>query len=306
MVIRNFNSLNMDLELMGISKFKYNPKKNLDLKIEKNVCELVRYVSENPTPWNWGFNYNNSNFSFELTVRRGYIEKIMPDEFPKYFEKYSKEELILQSHSFIDPETSKEEVIKILMNEAEYSWIVTEKGYDYLESHPDYVFFTQHLVKFNLYEFLLFFKKEGLSIEDIGDKYIDLKLNKALSKGDEKCYLYYIDYHYTLALKKGDYDTALYYLCQRIIFQTNSWLSNSVSSFNEAYDNETFYLSFMLLNLNRDYDLKNIFKRAFDEFKISRYKINRNKVYDIMRRLIVNKENIYDISGDLVEKRRFG
>ena len=65
----------------------------------------------------------------------------MPDEFPKYFDEYSKDELIMQSQSFIDPKTSKEEVIKMLMDEADYSWVVSEKGFEYLESHPHYVFF---------------------------------------------------------------------------------------------------------------------------------------------------------------------
>lgn len=40
MVVRNFNSLNMDLKLMGISKFKYNPKKNLDLKLKRTFVNL--------------------------------------------------------------------------------------------------------------------------------------------------------------------------------------------------------------------------------------------------------------------------
>lgn len=299
-----FNSLSIDFDLLGIDKSDYDSNKDKELEIEKNVCEIVRYTSENPTPWNWGFNYDYDNDSFDIAIERGYLDKIMPDEFPKYFEKYSKEDLILQSQSFINPKTSKEDVIKLLIDEADYSWIVSENGFKYLKSNPEYVFFTQHLIKFNLYEFLLFADKEDLSIEETGNRYIDLKLNKALLKGDVDCYLYYIDYHYTLALKKEDYNDALYYLCQRIIFQTNFWLlKKSYSLFDEAYDNETYYLSFMLVNLNLDYDLENIYQKAFDEFKISKYQFNREKIYQFMVRIIEGKEDVYEISGDLIDER---
>lgn len=292
---------------MGIDKSEYDKKEDDDLKIEKNVCEIVRYTTENPTPWNWGFNYEYDNNSFDIPIERGYLDKIMPDEFPKYFDEYSKDELIMQSQSFIDPKTSKEEVIKMLMDEADYSWVVSEKGFEYLESHPHYVFFTRHLIKFNLYEFVLFCKKEDLSIEEAGDKYINLKLNKALSNGDLECYLFYIDYHYTIALENEDYDNALYYLCQRIIFQTNFWLLKEVYSFfDEPYDNETYYLSFMLVKLDLDYDLGSIYERAFNEFKLSKYRINKEKIYHIMCRLVKNKDDVYEISGDLVDENRSG
>lgn len=302
---RGFDSRDFEFNVAEIRKSEYDKNEDLDLRTEKNVCEIVRYTSENPTPWEWGFNYDYDPDSFDFAIERGYLDKIMPEEFPKYFEKYSKEELIIQSQSFINPKTSKEDVIKILMDEADYSWIVSEKGYEYLESHPLYAFFTAHLIKFNLYEFKFFAEKNSeLEIEELCDKYINLKLANALRKGDTDCYLYYIDYHYTLSLKKEDYDSALYYLCQRIIFQTNSWLLKKNHSFlDEAYDNETFYLSFRLTNMNLDFDLKSIYERAFDEFKIDKYRINREKVYGIMTRLVNDNEDLYQISADLIDER---
>lgn len=298
-----FDCLKIDFDLMGIDKSEYDSNKDKSLEIEKNVCDIVRYTLENPTPWNWGFNFDNDEDLFEIPIDRGYLLKIMPEEFPKYFENYSKEELIIQSESYINPKISKEDVIKFLMDEGDYSWIVSEKGHQYLKSHPEYVFFTQHLIKFNLYEFLLFGEKEGLEIEETGNRYIDLKLDKALSKGDNDCYLHYIDYHYTLALKNKDYDKALYYLCQRMIFQTNFWLLKETYSFlEEAYDNETFYLSFMLVKLDLDLDLESIYQKAFDDFKIPEYQINRERIYQVMVSLIIDKDDVYKISDDLINE----
>ena len=304
MRLKRFNSLDIDFDLIEVNKSVYDKNEDRNLRTEKNVCKIVRFTDENPTPWNWGYDFDYDERVFGDAVERGYLDKIMPDEFPERFKNYSKEELILQSQSYINPKTSKEDVIELLMEEGDYSWVVSEKGYEYLKSHPLFDFFVMHLIKFNMYEFILFSQKENLPIEETANTYIDLKLKKALIKGDVSCYLYYIDYHYTLSLKKKDYDSALYYMCQRIIFETNFWLLKKSHSFlDEAYDNETYYRLFDLVKLDLDLDLEGIYSKAFDEFKIPKYQINREKIYEIMVRLIDRREDVYDVSSDLFDEK---
>ena len=287
-----------DFNLLGISKSSYNKKEDESLKNEKNVCEIIRYANEKPTLWNLDHIYKTGDDDLNRAIERGYLSKILSDEFPTHFEKFTKEELILQSQSSIDNSISKEDVIELLMGEGEYTWIITQKGLEYLNSHPLYVFFTQHLLKFNLYEFILFKEvNEDLTLEEIGDKYINLKLEKS-----QLNYLKYLDYYYTLYLKKSDYDNALFYIIQRIIYETNLWiLKDSHVAFDEVYDLETFYLVFDFTNLKPDFDFDPIFKKAFDEFKISELKINYDLLYSICYRIFVDCEDIYVISGELMD-----
>ena len=300
MFMKKHNQL--DFKLLNINKSDYDKSEDKLFKSEKSVCEITKYVNENPTPWNLDHIYDYSDEDFDIAVERGYIEKIMCEDFSKHFEKFTKKELILQSQSFIDPEISKGDVIKLLAEEGEYSWVITDKGLSYLNSNPLYVFFTNHLLKYNLYEFVLFARaNDGLDLEELGDKYINLKLEKSLTGN----YLNYIDYYHTLYLKNGDYYNALVYLIQRIIYLTNSWLLEDYHvAFDEVYDLETFYLLFNFTKLNLDLDFENAYKNAFNEFKIPELRINYNRLHDISYRLLINGEDQYEISGDLLEESK--
>ena len=114
-----------------------------------------------------------------------------------------------------------------------------------------------------------------------------------------------INYYHTLYLKNGDYYNALVYLIQRIIYLTNSWLLEDYHvAFDEVYDLETFYLLFNFTKLNLDLDFENAYKNAFNEFKIPELRINYNRLHDISYRLLINGEDQYEISGDLLEESK--
>ena len=291
-----------DFNLLGISKKGYDKSCDDKMKIEKSICEIVRFTDEKPTPWNLDHIYEYTPEDFDLAIDEGYIEKIMPDEFSKRFENFTKEELMLQSEFSIDSKLSKEEVIELLVDEADHSWIVSPKGYEYLNSHYSYVFFTKHLLKYNLYEFMMFLNaNKDLTIEEAGNKYINLKIENDLSAN----YLNYIDYYYTLHLKNKNYDKASIYLIQRIICETNSWLLKDYHvSFDEVYGLEIFYLIFDFVNLKVDFDFETSYKKAFDELKVDKFKINFDKLRIICYRLLVEAENPYVISSELFNETK--
>ena len=265
----------------------------------------VKYTLENPTPWNLiDLNdYIDDNNGFNNAIDNGYIVKIMPDEFKEHFEKYSTEELIRQSQISIDEDTSKEEVIEILMDEGDYSWIVSDKGLNYLKSNEFLEFYTNNLIAYDVYEFKLFCREhDDLTFEEIGDEYVNIKLKKGLKKDYDE-YLKYLNYYFNLNFQKADYDNACVFLAQRIIYEINNWNSRKFIGFlDEALSIETDNLLFKFRKLDLKLDLKGIYDKAFEEFKIQKYKTDKDENYGFFTRLI-DGESIYEINYELAKLR---
>lgn len=302
------NSLNIiDYDCLELDRDKYNSKDEDRLNIEKSMYGLVKYTNEHPTPWNYDYYIDAiDDDAFDWIVEKGYITKVMHDKYYELFNDYTVEELKRESESYHGPETTKEDMIKYFIEWSDYLWTLSEKGLEYLESNPFLEFFTNNLMEFNIYEFKLFSDKyhNELTLEEIGDKYINAKLIKALSNDELDMYLYYIDYYFNLNLSKKEYETALMYLIQRIIFEINMWhLKEYHFAFDEALSTRTDYLLFKITKLGLDFDLETLYDEAYNSLKIEKikFKYDENLVY--VERMM-NGESVYDISDFLLDQAK--
>lgn len=299
-------SLNLiDYDYLEINPKNYNKKEEKELNIEKSEYALVKYTNEHPTPWMYDYYLENiDDNAFDWIIEKEYITKVMPDKYPELFKNYTVEELIQESESSHDPDTTKEDMIKYFQEWSDYSWTVSEKGLKYLKDHPFLDFYTNNLLEFNIYEFKLFTDKykDTLNLEEIGDKYINAKLTKALSKKELDMYLNYVDYYFNLNLAKKEYVTALKYLIQRLIYELNTWhLKEYHVAFDEVFSIRTGYLLFKITKLNMEFDLAGIYDDAYNSLEINKIKFNYDENYNHIKRLM-NGEDIYEISGELLDK----
>ena len=302
------NSLNIiDYDYLELDKDKYDSKEHDMLNIEKSIYCLVKYTNEHPTPWKYDYYLNDiDDNAFGWIIEKGYVTKVMPDKYYELFKDYTVEELKRESESYHDPETTKEDMIEHFIEWSDYSWIVSEKGLEYLESNPFLEFFTNNLMGFNIYEFKLFSDKNcnEMTIEEIGDKYINAKLKKALSNDELDIYLYYADYYFNLNLSKKEYETALIYLIQRIIYEINIWhLKEYHFALDEALSIRTDYLLFKITKLGLDFDLKTLYDEAYNSLKIEKIKFKYDENFVNVERMI-NGESVYDISDELLDKAK--
>lgn len=298
---------NIDFEYLELDRNQYDSKKDEELNIEKSMYALVKYANEHPTPWMYDYYLKSiDRKSFDWIIEKEYITKVMPDKFPELFKDCTAEELIRESESYHDPSTTKEDMINYFMDLCDYSWVVSEKGMNYLKAHPFLDFFTNNLIEFNIYEFKLYSDKykDELTLEEIGDKYINAKFKKALDINELNLYLNYVDYYFSLNLAKNDYETAFIYLIQRIIYEINIWhLKEYHFAFDEALSIRTDYLLFKIIKLNLDFDLEKLYDEAYYSLKIDKIKFNYLENYDNLKRLMTG-EDVFDISGDLLDQAK--
>ena len=297
----------IDYNLLGINRNNYDSNEEKKLNIEKSSYALVKYTNEHPTPWKFDYYLKSiDDNAFDRIIEKEYITKVMPDKYSELFENYSVEELIRESESYHDPDTTKEDMIEYFKEWSDYSWIVSRKGLEYLKMNPFLDFFTNNLMEFNIYEFKLFADKfnDTLSLEEIGDKYVNAKLTKALSNDDLDLYLDYVDYYFNLNLSKKEYDVALIYLIQRILYEINIWhLKEYHFAFDEALSIRTDYLLFKITKLSIDFDLESIYDEAYNSLKIEEIKFKYDDNYDHIKRLM-DGESVYDISDELLDKSK--
>lgn len=297
----------IDYDYLNLDRSKYDSEEEKDLNIEKSMYALVKYTNEHPTPWNAEYHLKSvDGNTFDLVIEKEYLKKVMPDEFPVLFKDCTVEELIRESELYHDPDTTKEDMINYFMEWCDWSYVVSEKGFEYLKSSPFLNFFTNNLIDFNIYEFKLYADKYGneLTIEEIGDKYVNAKLKKALSNNERDLYLNYVDYYFNLNLSKNDYEAASLYLIERIIYEINRWhLKEYHVSFDEPFSLTTDYLLFKIAKLNPDLDLEKLYNEAYNSLKIEEIKFNYAENYEIVKSLM-NGESIFDIGGDMLEKAK--
>ena len=301
--VRSLNII--DYGCLELNRKNYNKKEEKELNREKSMYALVKYTNEHPTPWMFDYYLESIDYkAFDWIIEKEYITEVKPDEFPELFKDCTVAELIRESESYHDPDTTKEDMIKFFQEFCECSWIVSEKGLKYLKDNPFLDFFTNNLLEFNIYEFKLFADKfkDTLTLEEIGDRYVNAKLNQGLSNNEFDLYLNYVDYYFNLNLSKKEYDAALKFLIQRILYELNTWhLKEYHVAFDEAFTNMTDYLIFKIKKLNIDFDLKGIYDDAFSSLKIEKLKFKYDENYNNVKRLM-NGADIFDISGELLDK----
>ena len=302
------SSLNIiDYDYLGLDRDNFDENENRELNIQKSMYALVKYINEHPTPWSYVYYFKSiDDDAFDWIIDKEYITKVMPDQFHELFKDCTVEELIRESESSHNPDTTKEDMINYFIEWCDYSWIVSQKGMDYLNAHPFLEFFTNNLLDFNIYEFKLFADKyeKELTLEEIGDKYINAKLTNALSLDELDVYLNYVDYYFNLNYSKNNYERALLYLIQRLIYEINMWnLKEYHFAFDEVFSIKAGYLLFKITKLNLDFDLEKLYDEAYNSLKIHDIQFNYAENYDILKRLMAGEDE-YKISDEMINQAK--
>lgn len=298
-----------DNELLRIiDENNYDVDDVRDAQSRIEVYECVKHINENITSWKMPSFFELNHFIFdamEYSENHGYIEQITSNEFEMYFGAYSTEELKEELKYFdITPEVSRENILKQFKNQCDFSYIITEKGRDYLKSYPVLDFFATHLSEFLFYEFEKYYleNKDKYSLAEIGNNYVNSEFKKAIKSGNLDIYLRYVDYFYSINFEGKNYDEALYYLAQRLIYEINKWYLNEIhQSFEFAISLKTaeYFNKFYLLDA--DLDLKEIFNRAFNEFKFGHMKNKKDECFEYYERLL-NGTHVININDELLSE----
>ena len=270
--------------------------------------EYVKHIHENITPWKMESLNKLNHIRFDMNeyaINHGYLKKISGDEFADYLNQYSTDELIEELAYFdISPKKSKDDIINQLMDEGEFSLLVTEKGLDYLKSNLMLDFFADYLSEFLFYEFEIYYNlnKEDLSIHEIAEEYLNNEFKNAVKSGNLDVYLNYLEYYYKVNFDEGKFDQSLVYLIQRLIYEINIWYSkDNHTTFELGVSLKTGSFFNQLYKLGIDFNLEESFNIAFKEFKFGHLKQNREKIYDFAERLISGQHLMY-INDNLLDE----
>ena len=255
---------------------------------QSRICayQYVKHVNENITDWksrSYSDLYHVVFNPFEYAINHGYVEKISGDEFIEYLNKFSSEELRIESEYFnLRISDSKESMVDELVKYKDFTYVITEKGLDYLKSNPMMDFFVENLEEFIFYEFERYYEdnKDGCGLEEIGIKFVNNEFKESFKKGDLDVYLRYLEFYFKLSFNNQDYDEALYYLIQRLIYEVNDWVSKYDFHL-MAFSFKTFIFFNKFINLNCDFDLKEIYNRAYKEFKFIHIRNYKDIIYDV-------------------------
>ena len=276
-----------------------------DAQSRISIYHYVKYINENVTGWKIKSYSDLHHVAFnpvQYAINQGYVEKISGDEFIDYLNKFSCDEIKSELKYFnLEVSDSKEDMINKLVEYGEFTYHVTEKGVDYLNSYPIMDFFVEYLEEFIYYEFERYYdaNKDKFSLEEIGIKFVNNEFKNSFKKGDFDVYLKYLEFYFKLSFNKRDYDDAMYYLMQRLIYEINVWISNNdYFSHSFIFSFKTFMFFDKFINLNCDFDLKEIYNRAYKEFKFIHIKNHEDMIYDVVVRLL-DGEHLTEIDNDL-------
>ena len=295
-----------DNELLKIiDKNNYNEDEVQDAQKRIEIYEFVKHVNENITSWKMPLLIEMNHFDFDYNKyaeNEGYVEKINANEFAMYFDVYPTDELKQElKHFDITPKNSRKDILNQFQEYGDYSYIITEKGLEYLKSYPLLDFFSTHLHGFIFYEFEKYYyeNKDEISLEEIGKNYVTNEFKQAVKQGKLDVYLKYAFYYYSINFNKGNYDEALYYLIQRIIYEINTWYSqDNHYPFEFAISPETASYFTNFYHLDIYLDLEEIFNRAFNEFKFGHMKNNKEKIYEYCE-ILLSGTHVIEINDEM-------
>ena len=295
-----------DNELLKIiDKNNYDEDEVQDAQKRIEIYEFVKHVNENITSWKMPLLIEMNHFDFDYNKyaeNEGYVEKINANEFAMYFDVYPTDELKQElKHFDITPKNSRKDILNQFQEYGDYSYIITEKGLEYLKSYPLLDFFSTHLHGFIFYEFEKYYyeNKDEISLEEIGKNYVTNEFKQAVKQGKLDVYLKYAFYYYSINFNKGNYDEALYYLIQRIIYEINTWYSqDNHYPFEFAISPETASYFTNFYHLDIYLDLEEIFNRAFNEFKFGHMKNNKEKIYEYCE-ILLSGTHVIEINDEM-------
>jgi len=303
--VQNGNVLDNQLMRL-VGEKNYNIDEVFDAQSRICEYECVKHVNENITSWKMD-NYSKINHidydSYTIILDKGYVKKLSREEFRQYLSQYSIKQLTDELKYFdIEARKTKEEIIEQFIKEGDFTLITTPEGEDYLKSHPEYDYFATYLSDFLFYEYEEYLKTHEGDISEISEKYLKEEFKKGIIDGNLDIYLNYLDYYYNIAYQNKDYSKALYYLIQRFIYETNKWYAKPEIEFlKQIYSRKTAKYFNNIIFIDFEYEFNEIYDNAFNKFKFSHMKNNKDKIHEFVQRLLAG-EHIIIINNELLEE----
>ena len=297
---------NLDNEILKIIEEKnYDEYEVYEAQSRISVYECVKHINENLTSWKMDIFHDLNHILFdrhEYAINNGYLKKLKDDEFRNYLNNYSLEDLQKELYYFdMQIDGSKQELIEQLFKISSSTYAVTEKGLQYLKDYPVLDFFAEYLPEFIFYEFEKYHDeyKDKLSIEEISQNFINAEFKNAFKTGKFDVYINYLYYFYKINYNNENYDEALVYLIQRVIYEINKWyMVDNLFSNQLVLSVDTALLFNQIIDLNMEFDLDELFDKAFKEFKFGHMKNHRSEIEDYVIRLL-DGEHVMDINEEL-------
>ena len=273
-----------------------------------SLFEFLKHADENITTWKLNsINITNHvNFdTIEYALNNEYIRKIKGIEFFNHLNSFSLEELQKESEFLYGSSSdNKGEIINRLINDGDFSYAITEKGKQYLNDNPLMNYFAEYMQDYFFYEFQKYYDnyKDDLTIDEIAKKYINEDFKYSFKKGDFEVYLRYLEFYFKYNWFNEEYEEALVFLTQRVIYELSKWYSDeSNRSFELAISFKTVELSNIVFSSNVEFDIEEIFKRSYKEFKFPHMKWDKKTLLEDIKNLyesqdfmIINRECIME------------
>ncbi len=147
------------------------------------------------------------------------------------------------------------------------------------------VFFNEHMKDYEWDEFLEFYNSsdESLSIEEIRDAFLDMKLTESMdSEDDLDTYYIYLSHYFFYNLQSDRFDDAFVNLVQMLILT-----SNNADDKNNILDSNAYVINNVicigdLKDLNYSFDVSKLFNQAVDTFKIEKYNNDHDQVLKVL------------------------
>ena len=277
---------------------------------QSKIClfEFLKHISENITHWKLNsINITNHvDFNYEeYALDKDYVRYITGMEFFNHLNSFSLGELQAEA-KFLHGKSSdnKGEIINQLMKDGDGSLVITENGEEYINEHPLLNYFADYMSEYFFYDFERYYNnyKDEMSLEEISKKYVNEDFKSSFKKGDFEVYLRYLEFYFKYNWFNENYEDAFVFLTQRVIYEISKWYAvDSHYSFEMAISYKTVDLFDKVFNSNQEFNMEEIFTRAYKEFKFGHMKGDREILFDKVMDLFENRDFML-INSDLQDE----
>ncbi|MDO5825284.1 MAG: TFIIB-type zinc ribbon-containing protein [Methanosphaera sp.] len=269
----------------------YQPDEIYKLQLEIAVYYFLYVIDSNPA------SYILANNTDRYHIADGSVEEFL--ESTNYVEKkvnnnYNPERLLeLDMENYEVPDVN-------FMDE--YIYKITKKGRRYYKKNKTAKVFNDRLHHQEYYEFYYYCRDNpDVKVEDNADRFYELKLDESITNGDERLYLALLEDRLSVLLDNMEnMEKLCLNIFQSLIASVNSYrLSNDKRGL-EAIDPDICMAYTLLKDLIYEMDIERLYDEAFDGIELEKLKINREEIWNIIRRL--RYESIHDINRELMKE----
>lgn len=217
----------------------------------------------------------------EYGIKNGYLKECSYEDYIDLVEnKFSKQDLENEvEHYGLSKKLTKRGLIKEIKNNvapADIStrYIETEKGRDLFENSEIIRFYMNHLRTFIFCEFKKFCDEQNCSLNEAGDKFIEIEYEKGIEQKNWRVYKQLLKYNIE---KTYNPQECLKLAIQMLIYDINC--DDLRDNMGLGYEMDTLmYIMQYLPNVKVDF--YELFEEAYSEFKLKELKHKKEKTFD--------------------------